>query len=494
MHGRLARLLRTTAIYGLGGVLLRALGLILLPLFTSHLTPLDYGINAMLGWLTFVIWPLFSVGFGAALAPIYFAAPENARRGCIWTAATILSGSALLLSVLAPLLSGDLSAVILGGPEYTYLAILTLLSASLSIATIPFTLFLQFQERAKTYVVISTLVALMSTALSIWLVVRLGKGVQGLVEASALTQAVSFVMFGSTALSLLGKYNFDAELAKQLLKLGIPLIPSFLFLFVIQDGNKYILQWMAGVQNLGVYAVGFNLGFAMNLFVSAFQTAWLPYFMSYSDKREEAAILFGRVMTYYAFGFGALTLVFFIAAKPVVMLLTQPPYFEASEVVGLSAATQALFGAFYVLLPAIYFANHVRYVGLIQALAALVSVGVNLGLISLFGLAGAALALALGALALVLFTYVWNRIRDRNYLVVRYEWRRLGLFSAVFATYATIAMWHRTLSLGAEVLLSSALTISLPFLIYRLLMVDERKRIWSMARELVRVTSRTEGR
>jgi O-antigen/teichoic acid export membrane protein len=244
------------------------------------------------------------------------------------------------------------------------------------------------------------------------------------------------------------------------------------------------LQWLAGVHELGVYAVGFNLGLVLSLFVSAFQTAWLPYFMSYAEKPEEAATLFGRVMTYYAFGFGALTLIFFISAKPLVMLMTQPPYFEAYKVVGFSATAQFLFGAFYILLPSIYFAGHVRYLGLIQAPAALVSVGLNLLLIWVFGFAGAAPALALGASALVLLTYAWNRVHRREYLVVKYEWRRLGLFLVVFLAYAMIAMWHRSLPLGAEIGFCSVLAASLPFVIYGLLVGDERKRVRSMLRGL----------
>lgn len=48
MRVELARLAKGTLIYGLGGVLNRFIGFLLLPLFTSYLTPAEYGIAAIL--------------------------------------------------------------------------------------------------------------------------------------------------------------------------------------------------------------------------------------------------------------------------------------------------------------------------------------------------------------------------------------------------------------------------------------------------------------
>src|SRR5262249_52484187 len=85
-------------------------------------------------------------------------------------------------------------------------------------------------------------------------------------------------------------------------------------------------------------------------------------------------------------------------------------------------------------------------------------------------------------LCLVLFTYAWNRAHRGEYLVVNYEWRRLKIFAAVFVFYATIAMWERNLSLTNEILLSLTAVGSLLLVVYRLLVLEERKRLWSMLR------------
>jgi O-antigen/teichoic acid export membrane protein len=189
-------------------------------------------------------------------------------------------------------------------------------------------LYLQFEERVKLYVALTVMTMLVSISLSLLMVVILRRGVQGMIEAGLIAQGINLTLFSMSTISRI-KFRFNLPLSKELLQLGIPMIPSFAFLFVMQASDRYILQWFKGLEIVGVYTIGYNLGLLMNLFVSAFQNAWVPYFMSFVDKRDEARALFGRILTYYVLGFGVLNLVFFIVAKPAVMLMTQPAFYEA---------------------------------------------------------------------------------------------------------------------------------------------------------------------
>src|SRR5438309_944381 len=221
-----------------------------------------------------------------------------------------------------------------------------------------------------------------------------------MIEAQLAGGALSLLLYLVLAAPRL-RFRLDLRVGHELVRLGLPLIPGFVFLFVIHQGNKYVLQWFHGPDAVGVYSIGFNLGLAMALAVSAFQSAWLPYFMSFVDKRDEARTLFSRILVYYVLGFGTVSLLFFMAAKPVVMIMAQPAFHEAYQVVGLSASAQFLAGMFSVLLPGVYFAKDVRYVSVVEAGAAAIAIGLDLLLIPPFGVLGAAIALALGALAMV---------------------------------------------------------------------------------------------
>jgi O-antigen/teichoic acid export membrane protein len=265
--------------------------------------------------------------------------------------------------------------------------------------------------------------------------------------------------------------------------LGAPLIPSFASLFIMQQMNRYILQWFGGLEVVGVYSIGYNIGLVMGLIVTGFTNAWYPYFMSFVDKKDEARILFGRILTYYVFGCGMLSLLFYAAAKPVVMIMTQPEFHEAFKVVGMSATAQSLIGVFSILLPGMYFAKDVKNVSLIQAISALIAVGLNVILIAMFELLGAAIGLVLGFLAMVILQQIWNL--KRHYLDIRYEWPRIAWFGLFYISYIVVMTWERNISLTGELLFFIITAGLIPVMSYALLNVAERQLLWLMAGQLL---------
>ncbi len=472
MRQELARLSKTTLIYGVGGLVNRFIGMLFLPVFTAYLSPADYGISAILGLVTFVATSVFSLGLGTGIGPCYFEGNQQEQKEkTIWTAFLLLVGSAGILAAGGTLLAAPLSTIALGGRGHAHLVVLAILAGALNILQIPLTLRLQFEERAWMFVLLTVASSLVATGSSLLMVVHFGRGVLGLMEAGVIWQAASLLLYLGPTLPRLA-FRPSRSLAKELLRLSLPLVPSFAFLFVLQQANKYILQWMRGISDVGIYSIGFNFGLVLNLLVLAFQTAWYPYFMTFVDRQHEAGVLFGRIVTYYVFGVGSLTLLFFLAARPAVMILVQPPFREAYLVVGLSAACQFFIGIFGLLLPGIYFAREVRYLSLIQGIAASASIALNLLLIPVAGMLGAAIALAIGALVLAALQHAWNRYR--RYLDIQFEWSRLGGFAVVFVLYVLLTLWNPGWTPLGLVLFLGILTGLLPAWLYLLLSPEER--------------------
>jgi O-antigen/teichoic acid export membrane protein len=204
--------------------------------------------------------------------------------------------------------------------------------------------------------------------------------------------------------------------------------------------------------------------------------------MSFIDKKDEASSLFGRILTYYVLSFGTLSLLFFIIAKPLVMIMTQPAFHEAYQSVGLVASGQFLLGIYTILLPGIYFAKEIKYQSLIQFFAAGIAVLLNLWLIPPLGILGAAIAVALSSLAMIIFTQLWNLKRRQEYLKVHHEWLRIGSFGLVYLVYVIVLLWERHLSLLGELVFSIATLLPLPLILYALLSSADRRNIWGMIR------------
>ncbi|HDQ15469.1 MAG TPA: hypothetical protein ENN45_00240 [Bacteroidetes bacterium] len=477
MRKQVIKLGKNTIIYGVGNTLTRFIHLLLLPIFTAYLSPAEYGVLAILALLNFIAIPVFSLGLSAGMGPCYFEGDNETRKATtIWTAFLLILLSTLLLVALGYFFADWISLLAFQSIDHSWLVTLSLWGVSFQILSIPFSRRLQFEEKATLFIKITITSTLISIGLSVYMVVILKLGVYGMVVSQLIGHAIYMLLFMTTA-SYRMKFRFERTVCSELLKLGLPLVPSFAFLFILQHSNRYILQWFKGLDEVGIYSIGFNFGMVMGVVVGAFQTAWYPFFMSFMERQREAIHLFGRITTLYIFGAGAFCLLFFIAAKPIVVIMTQPSFHEAYLLVGLSASAQFLVGLFSLLLPAVYFSKDIKYVSIVQGVAACCSIGINLILIPPLGMLGAGIALALGYLLMVILLQVWNLMKTHAYLQITYEWVRVLKFVPVFIVIATMSLIDRELSLWTEFIFSIVLTVMLIVVMYTMLNTNEKNAL-----------------
>jgi O-antigen/teichoic acid export membrane protein len=484
MRRDILRLGRSALIYGAGNVLIRGISLLLLPVVTTYLTPDDYGISSILGVLAFFQTPVFALGLSGALGIVYFERGDDDRKAAtIWTAFVILTMSGGLLLV-SGLVAGDAIAAALFADlstpyDLSYLVAVSLATAGMSIASQPLLIHLQLEERAKAFVVLTAASSLLSIGLSVLLIVVLGRGVAGFLEAGLVAQAMTLLAALAITVPRM-RFILRRQLAGELLRLGIPLMPSFIAVLAMQQGNKLILQGAESVAAVGVYTVGFNIGLVATIIVSGFTTAWYPFFSSYMERQDQGPPIFARIMTYYLLGAGVLSLFFFILARPVVLILTQPSFHDAYVAVGPSALAQVLIGVHSILLAGMYLAKDVRFAVVVQGAAAIASVVINIVLIGVIGIRGASIGLALGFAIMVILQYGWNRWR--GYLDVPYEWRRIGLFSALYAVIAGFSLFDRDWPLSTEVPVAVLACVIVSVGAVALLSRRERSQIFELIR------------
>ena len=77
---QLRRLGKHSAIYGLGGLVSRILAVLLLPLYTSYLTPADFGRVETLVALNAILVTLLRGGISTAFFRFYFDSTESEQR------------------------------------------------------------------------------------------------------------------------------------------------------------------------------------------------------------------------------------------------------------------------------------------------------------------------------------------------------------------------------------------------------------------------------
>lgn len=455
ISGQLQRLAKGTFIYGLGGMLNQMFSFLLLPLFTRYLSPADYGVSAILAILATLLGTVFSLGTKNSIGICYFSAEEGPERGrVVWTTFLLMVISSVSMALIGFVFAPQISRLALGTAEYAYLIYLVLASLAANTAITPFFSFFRLEEKVYTFVILSTISTLLKLLLSIYTVVYLERGVQGLFEASLAAAIATLVLTIILTVPAL-KFSINLRWVAPLVKIGYPSMLGVGALFLIDWADRLMLQRLVGLEEVGVYAIGYSMGMILLLLVNAFGSAWIPYRISFLSQRAEASILFGYVLRYYFLFYGLLTLVSFLFARPIVTLMTERSFHSAYTVVGPIAASYFFKGLYLILITGVVFEKKLHLQTWSEWLAALVNIALNLLLIPLLFKDGAATATLAAYLALSIISYIFGS----KYLPIQCNWGDIAKFVFGFVILAAISYYQFAENLVISFFISSLLFV-----------------------------------
>lgn len=410
-------LLKGSFIYGLGQVLNKTLSLLLLPFFTAYLSTQDYGITTVISLYTLVITSISTFGTGSVMGILYFKEESNTNRlKVVNTVIYFLIGTSILAMIITMVGIAPLNKLLFSSDEYYYYIIISTLTALLYVVTTPITLWMQFEQKALAFVTINTSLVLISLTLNIVAVMYLKLGISGYINMMFVSSVLNFLAYSFYFYYSGRSFSMNPALIKQVVKLGWPLTFSFFFLFVIQNNSKYFLQQYRGLSEVGIFAIGNNLGSVINIIISSFNSAYFPFFMNFSSRTEDAPAAISNVSEKYITVFCVLSTLTFLVAKPLVYTMVNSSFYDAFTIIGLISLGWIFSGMFILIQPGLYYIAKVHYISTVQALAALLSVVFSIILIPYIGLLGAAVSFLVGNFSMFLIMHIFNiRLKIQHY-------------------------------------------------------------------------------
>lgn len=402
--------------------------LLLLPILTENLSTEEYGVYALLVLLGTIAQPVFGLGLNGAMGPQYFKAScDLARRHVTWTALAIAAMSAWVLMLISWAMPGLLLKCVLLDEAYSVYASLLLTGTAVAIVSSPLTQRIQFEEKARRFFVISMSSTLATVVLSLVGVVIWKHGVLALIYAQLAGNLISLLL-GFLFAKMKGRPVVSRKIMFEILKVGLPLVPSFAFLFIMANAGKYALQGFHGESTLGIYTVGFQLGTSVNMVVGALATAWYPFFMKYHARVDEATELFGRLTRYYAVMIGFVCLCLFALADVLMFYLVNESYYDARKIIAIVGAAYAISGFFNLFLPPLYFGERVAMITPIQMLAAICAIVLAVLLCPGLEELGASMSMLGGYLLMAMTLFLYNCFSSSISLKIRYDYGRIARF------------------------------------------------------------------
>ena len=278
---------------------------------------------------------------------------------------------------------------------------------------------MRIEGRTSTYITLGFLRSAGTLLVRLLLVIGLGRGVHGVVLADVAVTAL-FTTALTPWFARLIRPVFSRQLLRESLRFGLPRLPHGIAHQVVAVSDRYVLGRFATLHEVGLYSTGASFALGLKLFLSAFESAWAPFYFG-AMREPDAKDTFTRVTTYGVLILALLTAGLAACARDVIALATTPTFHQAARVVPWIALGVAFQGVYLLTSIGLNITKHTEYYPVATGIAAATSVTANLLLVPSFGIVGAAWA---NMLAYAVLAFVSWRFSQRFYPLA-YESRRL---------------------------------------------------------------------
>ena len=468
----LVRVLRDIAVYGGGDLLLRGATIITLPIYTRYLLPKDYGAMSLVLSLSSFATGFLILGVDIAYARYYFEDTAlEARRTLTSTALAFVAAWSLLIVLLCLPFIHVFAGWAFGADEHAWLFAIALVSAPLTLLNQLLAQILRNEFRPALFSVLSIATSVLAIATSLFCVIVLDLGVEGVLVGAGVGAGVMLPVRLHLARSHL-TLRFDLGVVRKLLSFGLPLVPTAVAWWVFDLSDRIILGHSAGLNGLGIYTIAVSVASVLGLVTGALGQAWSPYaFRIYEETPALAPAFYGRAFTLILAGFGILCVGLTAFARPLLIVLSTPPFYGAARAVGPLALGFVAWATIQVTASGISLTKKTGYFALYSWIAAALNVGLNLLFVPRYGMIAAAWSTFAAYLVLTLAYLVTSQRLWR----VAYETRRALTLAGLILAFTIVFPYLPQWGASGSFLLGLAWSAGFLAMILALRIVDPRR-------------------
>jgi O-antigen/teichoic acid export membrane protein len=436
------------AIVAVTQVILKLRGLLALPLIVKSLGTEGFGLWAQVLSVTTFGGAVLSANLHMGMVRFIAGNKGDPKRIYSSTLACTVALAGLGVLVAVPL-SDRLAAWLLGGSSYGNLLVA---SALLIVLQNVRNLNVNLYRSTKRFVARSV-VDFSSVALElggILVVLRLGYGLLHVVYFMVAWNTVVVVATTAHALTIVGAGAPTRELARMVLKYGVPLVPGALAWWALDRSDRFVINMYLGPRAVGVYSGAYALGALVLHYQAPLQITLMPRVAQYWDTDRDRARRYIEVSIKAFLSLAIPTVVGMPLVAPVAL------GFLANAEMAQGAALNATVVAFAVLMQGLaimqtqvfFGANRTGTTSLAMLLAALVNVSATFLLVPRVGLVGAAVATALG------YSLLWLLLVWLARPVLRTDHQPMFIVKSVISSAAMVGvLWAlRPASMGGLLL------------------------------------------
>jgi len=403
---------KQSLIYGFGHILSRLATFLLLPLYTNHFTPSEYGIIA----LFYTIVPLLNIivryGMGAAFLKNYVISNDKDRVAVFTNVLLSLMFTGIPFLIITYLFKDNLSQIFFGVTESNYIIIMSLIIFFDSLSCIPM-LGYRAENKPNIFIMFSLLNAIINMTFNFIFVLLLKMSIEGVFLGNLVASVVLFVfvlpfIIGRFDLKYLSRAQWRVIVA-----FAVPFLPAGLFAMLMEVADRYILKILTNLETVGIYSAGYKVGVLMLLIANAFNMGWQPYFLGKKADFYDGN-LYPRIITIVLsiLGFFWLSLLFFvddlISIKVFGISFFGPDFLKSLDIIPIVALSYFFYGFYLLQTPGMFLQDLPKYAAWTRLIGATTNIILCFLLIPRYGAMGAAYSTCISFMVMSVSMYFIN--------------------------------------------------------------------------------------
>ncbi|HXW69040.1 MAG TPA: oligosaccharide flippase family protein [Dissulfurispiraceae bacterium] len=445
---------RHSLIYGIGGIISRAVSFVMLPLYTHYLTPRDYGTMELLSSTIDIISIVAGIGLASAIFKYYSQYEDKKDKDEVMSTAMIL----LLLISLTTAITGSIfsphiSKIVFGSEENSYYFRIIFLIYFLDQGAVMVPLMMiRAENRSGLFVGISTVKLFIQIFFNIYFIVVLKINILGILYSTLLANLAIGSFLSYRAFRRTG-FLFSKRKGKEMIRFGYPFIFVSLSSFALTYSDRYFLNIYSNLATIGIYALAYKFGFLMGyLSADPFMQIWEPQRFEIA-KQEDALLIFKKAFQYFNVLVVLVSLVICIFVKDALIVMSKAVYVEAYKMVPIVVLAYIIQAWTFYCNLGIYIKNRSNTMAVASFFATICVIGLNFLLIPKYGAYGAAWA-TVGAFLIrfVLVYYFSQKMYPINYGLKK-QAALLAAAAFIYAAGRAIEMQQLALSLMVNTVL-----------------------------------------
>ena len=423
---------KTTTIYGIGFIALRAISFLLLPLYTNLLSSQEAGWIFIIYTLLAFLNVLYTHGMNAALLKFFH---SSNQKEIITTSIIYSTVSSLLLSIILFVLYFFYTK--LTGIENHIMVLYILCIAVLDMLSAKSNILLRLLQRPLYYLSICCVNVVLSMGFNVYFIKTCNMGIMGAVNALFIVSIIQFLFLSPIFLSFIQINMFNYRLLIKMLSVGIRFFPAAIFFVLIEMSDRWMLGYFTNLNEVGLYGAGYKVGSVVLLVVNSFNLNWQPFYLKSNPKNripifEQIGNCFILIMVFCTTLLSSLWPVFFqLNIGP--YSLIGPSFWEGGKIIPIICISYVFYGLFILQMPSIFLKTKENWAPIIWGTGLLINILTNIILIPKWGLFGAAYA--------TLFAYVSMSaiiiFKNQKWMPLKYNIKKL----LGFVLFSIIVYW-----------------------------------------------------